>query len=91
MYIVVSFSRLSLIVVLTLTLTLVGYHSSSSSSAAAAAAADANTLELQSSNDKGGPPTINDPRLKVDLVFKGLQFPTSMAFLGPNDTNIVLT
>jgi glucose/arabinose dehydrogenase len=85
MYIVVSFSRLSLIVVLTLTLTLVGYHSSSSSAAAAAAAADANTLELQSSNDKGGPPTINDPHLKVDLVFKGLQFPTSMAFLGPND------
>jgi hypothetical protein len=65
---------------LTLTLTLVGYHSSSSSSSSssAAAAADANTLELQSSNDKGGPPTINDPRLKVDLVFKGLQFPTSM-------------
>ena len=79
MYIAVSFSRLSLIVALTLTLTLVEYHSSSS------AAADANTLELQSSNDKGGPPTINDPHLKVDEVFKGLQFPTSMAFLGPDD------
>jgi aldose sugar dehydrogenase len=31
-------------------------------------------------------PTINnDPNLKTELVFKGLKFPTSMAFLGPND------
>ena len=30
-------------------------------------------------------PTINDPRLKAEVVFKGLEIPTSMAFLGPND------
>jgi hypothetical protein len=48
MHIVVSFSRLSIIVILTLTLT------------AAAAAADANTLDSQSPNDKGGLSTIND-------------------------------
>ena len=31
-------------------------------------------------------PTINDPNLKVEVVFRGgLKFPTSMAFLGPND------
>ena len=30
-------------------------------------------------------PTINDPNLKVQVVFKGIKFPTSMAFLGPND------
>jgi aldose sugar dehydrogenase len=31
-------------------------------------------------------PRINkDPNLKTELVFKGLKFPTSMAFLGPND------
>jgi aldose sugar dehydrogenase len=30
-------------------------------------------------------PTINDPNLKTEVVFKGLQFPTSLAFLGPND------
>src|SRR5215475_3221304 len=30
-------------------------------------------------------PTINDPNLKAELVFKGLKIPTSMAFLGPND------
>ncbi|MFL6318625.1 MAG: hypothetical protein ACJ705_02595 [Nitrososphaeraceae archaeon] len=55
MHIVVSFSRLSIIVILTLTLTMIEYQS-----AAAAAAADANTLDSQSPNDKGGLSTIND-------------------------------
>ena len=32
-----------------------------------------------------GLPTVNDNKLKVEMVFKGLQFPTSMDFLGPND------
>jgi aldose sugar dehydrogenase len=30
-------------------------------------------------------PVINNPKLKAEVVFKGLNFPTSMAFLGPND------
>lgn len=30
-------------------------------------------------------PILNDPRLKVEKVFEGLHFPTSMAFLGPAD------
>ncbi|HZD83462.1 MAG TPA: PQQ-dependent sugar dehydrogenase, partial [Nitrososphaeraceae archaeon] len=30
-------------------------------------------------------PTINDPQLKVEVVSQGLAFPSSMAFLGPND------
>ena len=31
-------------------------------------------------------PIINDPHLGAEIIFKGgLQFPTSMAFLGPND------
>ena len=30
-------------------------------------------------------PFINDPKLKAEVVFKGLNFPTSMAFLGSND------
>ena len=30
-------------------------------------------------------PTINDPSLKAEVIFKGLKIPTSMAFLGPND------
>jgi aldose sugar dehydrogenase len=35
------------------------------------------------SNNKG--PIIYDRSLKVEPIFKGLQRPTSMAFLGPND------
>jgi aldose sugar dehydrogenase len=30
-------------------------------------------------------PIINDPALEAEVVFKGLRYPTSMAFLGPND------
>jgi aldose sugar dehydrogenase len=33
-------------------------------------------------------PTVNDSSLKVNLIFKGLQFPSSMAFIGPNDVLI---
>jgi aldose sugar dehydrogenase len=32
-----------------------------------------------------GLPTINDNKLKVEMVFEGLHFPTSMEFLGPDD------
>ena len=34
-------------------------------------------------------PTILDPNLKAELIFRGLRYPTSIAFLGPND--ILLT
>ena len=33
---------------------------------------------------KGGP-VVSDPHLKVELVATGINFPTSMAFLGPGD------
>jgi aldose sugar dehydrogenase len=32
-----------------------------------------------------GGPTLKDSNLKVEVIFKGLDNPTSMAFLGPND------
>jgi glucose/arabinose dehydrogenase len=32
-----------------------------------------------------GNPVVNDPKLKVETVFRGLQLPTTIAFLGPND------
>jgi aldose sugar dehydrogenase len=32
-----------------------------------------------------GEPKITDPNIKVEVLYKGLKFPTSMAFLGPND------
>ncbi|HZE77567.1 MAG TPA: hypothetical protein VE089_03360, partial [Nitrososphaeraceae archaeon] len=34
-------------------------------------------------SDKG--PIINDPNLKAQMVFKGSGYPTTMAFLGPDD------
>jgi aldose sugar dehydrogenase len=30
-------------------------------------------------------PTLNSPNLKVETVFRGIKFPTSVAVLGPND------
>src|ERR671927_121720 len=30
-------------------------------------------------------PTVNDPNLKVEVIFRGIKFPSSMAFLAPND------
>ena len=35
--------------------------------------------------EEGEPPSIKDPNLGVQLVSGGLEFPTSMAFLGPDD------
>jgi len=32
-----------------------------------------------------GESKIADPNIKVEVLYKGLKFPTSMAFLGPND------
>jgi aldose sugar dehydrogenase len=43
----------------------------------------ANILEVSQSSGDG--PKINDPSLKVDTIFSGLNFPTSLAFLAPND------
>jgi glucose/arabinose dehydrogenase len=40
-----------------------------------------NVWAIQS--DKG--PVINDPHLKIEKVSEGLELPTGMAFLGPND------
>jgi aldose sugar dehydrogenase len=34
-------------------------------------------------------PTMNDSHLKAEVVFKGIRFPTSMAFLGPNDIMVL--
>ena len=39
----------------------------------------------QALSSGGNDVVINDPNLKAELVFQGLQSPTSMAFLGPND------
>jgi aldose sugar dehydrogenase len=36
-------------------------------------------------SEGAGAPNVTDTSLKADLVFKGLEFPTNMALLGPND------
>ncbi len=36
-------------------------------------------------NGGGESIVLSDPKLKVELVASGLDFPTTMAFLGPND------
>ena len=41
------------------------------------------SIGLTSVNSAG--PTITDPKLKVEVLFSGLKFPTSMAFLDSND------
>ena len=43
--------------------------------------------EIPGSNfsEGSGVPNVTNPNLKVDLVFKGLEFPTTMAMLGPDD------
>jgi glucose/arabinose dehydrogenase len=43
--------------------------------------------EIPGSNfsEGAGAPNITNPSLKADVVFKGLEFPTNMALLGPDD------
>jgi aldose sugar dehydrogenase len=66
--------------------------------ASEASSSDTNLGEDDNSNDddnfndtpygrweKSSQPLINDPNLKLELVSEGLQLPTQMAFIGPND------
>src|ERR671921_789289 len=41
--------------------------------------------QIVSSSDGDDLPIINDPNLKVELIVQGLDLPTTMAFLDPND------
>lgn len=49
--------------------------------------ATAGDLEIPGSNfsDGSGTPNVTNPNLEADLVFRGLEFPTNMALLGPDD------
>ena len=51
------------------------------------AAANITTTTTTTSSALAPPPIpiINDSNLKAEVVFKGIEFPTSMAFLGPDD------
>jgi aldose sugar dehydrogenase len=36
-------------------------------------------------NTANAQPVVNDPNIKIEPVYEGIDFPTSMAFLGPDD------
>jgi aldose sugar dehydrogenase len=47
---------------------------------------DTTTILIPPRNESSSMPTITgDKNLKVETVFQGIRFPTTMAFLGPND------
>jgi aldose sugar dehydrogenase len=48
-----------------------------------AKALDSKYPEVGVPSSKG--PIINDPNLRPEIIFRGLRYPTSMAFLGPKD------
>ena len=58
-----------------------------SSSIVALAAVDSNYPESAVPFSKG--PTIKDPDLKTELVYKGLSYPTGMAFLDEDDILVI--
>jgi glucose/arabinose dehydrogenase len=61
------------------------YYLSSSSPTTTTAASASYEPVLSYSTDDGMPSIIGDPALKVEEVVRGLDLPTTMAFLGPND------
>lgn len=51
-----------------------------------------NYASAQESDDiQGEQPIINDPNLKTEVVVNGLELPTGMAFLGPDDILVTKT
>ena len=43
------------------------------------------TFQTALATEKSDQPYVIDDKLSVKVVFEGLKFPTSMAFLGPDD------
>src|SRR5215217_7525476 len=74
-------------IVLLSILVLAFMSSSSSSYLLPPSSATASTYipTLEYNTDDEIPSIINDPTLKVEEVVRGLDLPTTMAFLGPND------
>ena len=81
--------RIILLSILVLSFISTDYHhyylSSSSPTTTTTAASASYEPVLSYSTDDGMPSIIGDPALKVEEVVRGLDLPTTMAFLGPND------
>jgi aldose sugar dehydrogenase len=75
--------RIVLLSILVLTFISSGYYYYYFLSSSANASPYVPTLNYNT--DEGKPSIINDPLLKVEEVVRGLDLPTTMAFLGPDD------
>lgn len=74
-----TLSKMAILVMLLITISPAIYLSPAESTA------NSSKYSQASKPPNGNLPTINDDRLKVELVFTGLKFPTGMAFLSIND------
>src|SRR5215217_4166234 len=86
----INMLRIILLSILVLSFISTDYHhyylSSSSPTTTTTTTASASYEPVLSySTDDGMPSIIGDPALKVEEVVRGLDLPTTMAFLGPND------
>jgi aldose sugar dehydrogenase len=59
--------------------------SSSDSSTTTSSTDDIPTIHNTKSKPLPGGPTLKDPNLNLEQIFTGLDYPTGMAFVGPND------
>src|SRR5918993_1500086 len=95
-YLVLSYLLIyMLLCTLTLFPSLANYHDfvhTAYASEASSSGEDDNSDDDDNFNDTpyGGKrepsqPVLNDPNLKIELISEGLQLPTQMAFIGPND------
>ncbi|MCD6038438.1 MAG: hypothetical protein K0S67_2330, partial [Nitrososphaeraceae archaeon] len=77
--------RIILLSILVLSFISTDYHHHYYLSSFPAAASASYEPVLSYSTDDGMPSIIGDPALRVEEVVRGLDLPTTMAFLGPND------
>ena len=83
----IAILRIVLLLILVLTFVFSGYYYCSYLLLPPSASASSSTYvpTLSYNTDEEIPSIINDPTLKVEEVVRGLDLPTTMAFLGPND------
>src|SRR5215217_4922893 len=82
----INMLRIILLFILVLSFISTDYHHYYLSSSPTTTVASASYEPVLSySTDDGMPSIIGDPALKVEEVVRGLDLPTTMAFLGPND------
>ena len=90
-HIIISFLLLLVLILILSFLPIINLAQASSSSDSSSSTSSSSTDDIPTTihNTKSKPlpggPTLNDPSLKLEQIFTGLDHPTSMAFVGPND------